>query len=395
LVPFVAVPAFGGTYRATGRYFSYLGDSPQEMVSNLLRNPGAQLRLALRPQRWKAVARLCWPTGFLFLLAPEIAAFTLPFLGYLLISTSQTMGRLGAWYPSPILPILYWAVGFGLSRLRGRWRTGALIGLLTAALAGYVSLSEIRPGIWARLDRFEVTAHHRQVEIALRGIPTDAIVAAQDPLVPHVSHRQRIYLFPWFPEESDPDYVVLDREMKTYPVKVPTYRTLFYDLLSGTEHEIERQIGSFYIFRHAGSVSPEVTRTEHWEESLTLIGYSVAAGPADGAFGPVPDALPAASTVRLSLFWRVDQPIEQNHTVFVHAFSHDGHLLAQHDSWPADAHRPTSVLPTGTVFRDVHYLAFSQPAHQDVLLHVGLYDGEGERLVTREGREVVTVSLHD
>jgi hypothetical protein len=91
----------------------------------------------------------------------------------------------------------------------------------------------------------------------------------------------------------------------------------------------------------------------------------------------------------------VDQPIEQNHTVFVHTFNQDGQLLAQHDSWPADAHRPTSVLPTGTVFRDVHYLTLSQPADQDVLFHVGLYDGEGERLLTRESQEVVKLSLHD
>jgi hypothetical protein len=165
--------------------------------------------------------------------------------------------------------------------------------------------------------------------------------------------------------------------------------------LSGTEHEIEEQVGSFYVFRHAGSVSPEVARAVRWEESLTLLGYSIAAAPAGAPFGPVPDVLPAASTVRVSLFWRVDQPIEQNHTVFVHAFVREGQLLAQHDSWPADAHRPTSVLPTGTVFRDVHYLIFPEPAHQDVQFRVGLYDGEGERLLTQEGQEVVVFPLHN
>ncbi|MGD2148101.1 MAG: DUF2079 domain-containing protein, partial [Anaerolineae bacterium] len=100
LVPTLVVPAFGGTYRATKRYFSYLGRSPQDMLYGLLRNPSAPLEFALRPPRWAAVLRLCWPMGFLFLLAPDIAAFALPFLGYLLISTSKTMGRLGAWYPS-------------------------------------------------------------------------------------------------------------------------------------------------------------------------------------------------------------------------------------------------------------------------------------------------------
>jgi hypothetical protein len=182
--------------------------------------------------------------------------------------------------------------------------------------------------------------------------------------------------------------------MKTYPVREPTYRTLFYELLSGTDHEIEQQVRSLYVFRYVGSVSPAVECTERWSESMTLIGYSIAVAPEGAAFGPVPDAIPAASAVRLSLFWRVDQAIEQNHTVFVHAFSRDGRLLAQHDSWPADAHRPTSVLPTETVFRDVHYLTLSEPAARDVLLHVGLYDGGGRRLLTQGGQEVVTFSLH-
>jgi hypothetical protein len=51
------------------------------------------------------------------------------------------------------------------------------------------------------------------------------------------------------------------------------------------------------------------------------------------------------------------------------------------------------VLPTGTVFRDVHYLTLSRPADSGVLLHVGLYDGEGERLLTRGGGDAVTLSL--
>ncbi|MGD2146409.1 MAG: DUF2079 domain-containing protein, partial [Anaerolineae bacterium] len=320
-------------------------------------------------------------------------AFALPFLGYLLISTSKTMGRLGAWYPSAILPILFWAIVIGLKRLGGRWRTGASAGLLVAAFAGYLSLSEIRPGLWTSLDRFRVTEHHRQAQAALRAIPADAVVAAQDPLVPHLSHRQHIYLFPWAPEGSHPDYVVLDREMKTYPVEVPTYRTLFYELLSGVEHEIGCQIGSFYAFRYAEHVDPEVKLEAHWDESLTLIGYSTAAAPENTVFGPVSDAFPAGSTLRLSLFWRVEAPIEGNHTVYVHVLSPDGQLLGQHDSWPADAHRPTSVLPVGTVFRDVHYLTLSQATPAGVLFDVGLYDGRGERLQTQAGEEVVRLSL--
>jgi uncharacterized membrane protein len=396
LVPLMAVPAFGGTYKATGNYLSYLGDSPKEMIYTILRDPAVLLEYAGRPERWEAVLRLGWPTGFLFLLAPEISALILPFLSYLLISSSKTMGRLGAWYPSAILPMLYWAVRFGMSRLRGRWRTGGLAALLIAGSAGYASLSELRPELWSHMERFELTEHHRQVEAALREIPTAEAVAAQDPIVPHLSHRERIYLFPWFPEETPPEYIVLDREMKTYPVKTPTYRTLFYNVLAGTEYDIEYEIGSLYIFRNAGRVSPEWTSGEQWGELLTLTGYSVAAAPPGEAFRPEPDgALPAGSTMRVSLFWRVDETADRNYTVFVHAVGPGGQLLAQHDSWPADAHRPTSVLPSGTVFRDVHYLTLSEAVSGEMTLHVGLYDAEGTRLLTREGEDSAILSLGD
>jgi uncharacterized membrane protein len=392
LVPLVAVPAFGGTYRATGNYLSYLGDSPRDMVSTILRNPAVLLEYAGRPERLEAIFELSWPVGFLFLLAPALSALTIPFLSYLLISSSKTMGQLGAWYPSAILPILYWAVGLGISRLRGRWRRGTLAVLLIAGSVGYVSLSNLRPELWPHLDRFAVTERHRQVEAALKRIPTTAAVAAQDPIVPHLSHRERIYLFPWFPDETPPEYVVLDREMKTYPVKTPTYRTLFYDVLAGIEYEIDYQIGSLYIFRNGGKVSPEQKSGERWGEVLTLMGYSVALAPPGEAFAPLSSALPAGSTMRVSLFWRVDETADRNYTVFVHALSGDGQLLAQHDSWPADAHRPTSVLPSETVFRDVHYLTLPQGASGEVTLRVGLYDEEGTRLSTEEGRDFAILS---
>lgn len=126
------------------------------------------------------------------------------------------------------------------------------------------------------------------------------------------------------------------------------------------------------------------------------MGYSVAAAPPGEAFGPELDgALPAGSTMRVSLFWRVDETADRNYTVFVHAVGPGGQLLAQHDSWPADAHRPTSVLPPETVFRDVHYLTLSEAVSGEMILHVGLYDAEGTRLLTREGEDSAILSLGD
>jgi uncharacterized membrane protein len=398
LVPFVVVPAMGASYRVARKYFSYIGRSPAEMVSNLVRDPTLPLQYMLRPDRLSALLSLFWPMAFLFLLAPEIAAFTLPLFGYLLASKSDGMGQLEAWYPSVILPVLYWAVATGVRRLGGRWRVIALSTLLVCGLAGWILRSEVWPGRRFNADVLAVTDRQRQMAAVLREIPAESVVAAQDHLVPHLSHREQIYLFPWEPRDVPPDYapdyVVLDREMGTWPVELDVYRTLFYDHLAGTTYEIEHQVGSMYVFRYAGEVLPDIVRRDQWDESLALLGYSVAAAPAEEGFAPIQGELPAGTAVRLALFWRVDEPVGQNYTVFVHLMGEDGHMLAQHDTWPADAHRPTSVLSSGDVIRDVHYLDVPEVIPVTAFVRVGLYEGiSGRRLLLPDGQESVTLPL--
>ncbi len=284
LVPLMVLPAVGTPqflsrntgYSLAGKYYSYLGHSPGEIVETMLRDPGAPLAYALRPERLAAVLALFWPTTFLFVLAPGIAALALPFLACLLASKSDSMGQLRAWYPAIILPLLYWVAALGLSRLKDYRRATAAAVLLLASMVGYAALSEARPGRWHETNRFAVSAHHRQVDAALRAM--DAVVAAQDSLVPHLSYREEIYLFSWYPEETHPDYVVLDKEMSTYPLKKPAYRTQLYNLLAGTGYKIERQTGTRFVFRYVGDVKPAESRSDHFGEVLTLTGVHTFGG---------------------------------------------------------------------------------------------------------------------
>lgn len=385
LVPFVILPALSPAssslsrgYGQAGAYLSYLGKTPGSMVRNLIGNPGLLLRYAGHQERLAAVLRFVWPTAFLFLLAPEIAFLLLPHLGLLLLSTSDVLGELRGWYPTVLVPVLFWAVATGASRVPARWRRVAMAGLLLASAAGWLLYSPLWPG--ARFDsgRYQVTAHHRQVESALRQIPPGATVAAQDALLPHLSHREEIYLFPWIFGDFQTDYVVFDREMGTYPVPIEAYRTLFYDVLAGTEYELADQTGELYIFRHVATLSPQVSCWNTWGESLTLTGYSLAAALPDEAFQRNPEALPAGSTVRVSLFWRVEKQMGHNYSVFVHLLGADGRLLAEHDGWPADQHRPTSVLPAGETIRDVHYLTVLETVSAaDLSLRIGVHGSLG------------------
>lgn len=394
LVPFGLLPAIMPHdaiegYQHAGSYFAYLGTSLPEIINTVLTRPGALWEYAGQVERVTAVFNFLWPTAFLFLLAPALALLMLPHFAYLLVSTADAMGRLQAWYPSVLLVLLFWAVALGAARIRqAQRRHAALVVLLLASGTAWLLNSQLWPGRHFDAERYAITAHERQVEAILRTIPTDAIVMAQDPLVPHLSHRTDIYLFPWTRGGNQPDYLIFDTNMRTYPLGPDEFRSLFYDVLAGTDYELVSQAETLYVFRYVGDVEPQVALQADFGESLRLEGYSVTAAPPGEPYLPGLDALPVGTTLRVELLWETLGSLNQNYTVFVHALDGNGRMLGQHDSWPADAHRPTSVLSVGERVRDVHYLTLSEPvAREDIMLRVGLYAPDGTHLPTADGSD--------
>ena len=397
LVPFALLPELMTHdqvegYQHAASSYSYLGATLPEILNTLAARPLVLWDYIGDPARLMALFNFLWPTAFFFLLAPEIALFMVPNLGLLMASTTDRMGLLAAWYPTVLLVILYWAVGLGISRLPPKWRGPSLGLLLVVSAAAWFSRSEVWPGPRFDAALFQVSDQERQVSEALREIPAAAIVMAQDPLVPHLSHREEIYLLPWVRGGNQPDYVLLDPQMRTYPVGPDEYRTLFNDYLASPEYAIDQQIDSFYAFKYVGEAVPRQEAAATWQDAMQLQGLSVAAAPPGEPFVPLdslPETpLPAGTILRVELFWDVLADMDQNYTVFVHALSPDSRLLGQHDSWPADAHRPTAVLPVGENFRDVHYLPLNEPADPSgITLRIGLYDSFSSEILQPTGHE--------
>ena len=401
VVPFYLLPTLmtfdqSEGYQHAASHYGYLGSTLPEIANTVLTRPQVLWEFAGQPQRLRALFDFVWPTAFLVLLAPEIALIGAPTLALLLLSSSDTIGRLGAWYPTVLIVLLYWAAGLGLQRVPHRWQKPAAVLLLALSAAAWFSSSELWPGPKFDAGQYTVSEHDRAVAEALRDIPPGAIVMAQDPLVPHLSQRQEIYLLPWVRGGNRPEYVLFDREMRTYPVVEEAYRTLFYDYLAGTTYEVLQQIDSFYLFHYVGDEWPQQEQEVTWPAGMRLRGTSVAAAAPGEPFGLVEDTLAAGTTLRVALYWEALGEMEQNYTVFVHALEGNGRLLGQHDSWPADAHRPTAVLQAGEQFRDVHYLTLDAPVRaQDLTLRVGLYEAvSGAALPDALQREYVELPFH-
>jgi hypothetical protein len=82
----------------------------------------------------------------------------------------------------------------------------------------------------------------------------------------------------------------------------------------------------------------------------------------------------AGDTVRLTLFWQAREEIKEDYTVFTHLADAEGHIWAQHDSYPVDGDYPTSFWSVGEIVRDEYALALPSDVQAgEYEIEVGLY----------------------
>jgi uncharacterized membrane protein len=202
--------------------------------------------------------KLLAPAGYLPLLAPWVLVLATPTLALNLLSSSPNMYRGDFQYNAEIVPILIFAsieatvliiwmvrwfvVSLSVERKSREWELTAqppLARTHTLSLAYLVQASVLALVLGFMLTRVfnstmqydvysampyaygfdwpSVTAHQRLASHFLDQIPADASVSTQNPLAPHLSQRQSIYLFPYAVDHAD--YILLDATANIYPFK--------------------------------------------------------------------------------------------------------------------------------------------------------------------------------
>jgi len=101
-------------------------------------------------------------------------------------------------------------------------------------------------------------------------------------------------------------------------------------------------------------------------DQVTLLGYDLE-----------PEIARPGETLRLTLYWRAEQPMRRSYTVFAHLLDANSRFVVQDDSVPAGWTRPTTGWLPGEIIVDLHPLSLAGdvPAG-DYFLQVGLYDAE-------------------
>lgn len=361
VIPALGLPDDSASLYPQLNYFGLTGGSYQEIVAAVLRDPLVFVRQMFDRAGLQALWRVFLPVGFVMpFLAADWLLIVLPSMAYMLMSSLPGMHRLEDWYMASILPGFFAAIAVGLVRLPRRWAPWLTTGLLCSTVAGFALFSTIPPGARYQPELYQVTDHQRLAAEAVAAIPPEARVATQDPYVPHLTHREHIYLYPWISiDEKNIDYLMLDRNAHPYPLQPQQMSDKIDDLIADTSYAIELEADGLYLFHRDGEPLPSFPVGAVVEGAMRLDRVEVAVADEEGRFRPAsrePVEVRRGQEVRVSLYWEALAAPGAERTVSVRITGASGAIAASYDNLPGQGKKPTSWWQKGWQIRDVYYL---------------------------------------
>ncbi len=373
------LPAIRGGFYDQISYFAGWGSSPEEIAGNIMGNPIAALQAMFDREGVAALWRTFLPLGLILpFLAPEFLLISAPLLGLYLLGNEPEMHQLQRWYLAPLLPIFFAALAVVLVRLPRRFAGWAAIGLMLATVIGYILYSPGPLGGQFVADRYRITDRHVRAWQVLEAVPDDAKVAAQVVFTVPLAHREHIYLYPWYAiGQENIDYFVMGRGFDSYPIHSSELDWEINNLIVDPEMVVEMEVDGIYLIRQGGPQNPAIEVDRTAEEAIHLDRVEVAVADEEGFFQTVTESplmVVPGQTLRLTLYWEALAAPQAERTVSVRVEDTTGALVAQYDSQPVQASRPTSWWQPGWRLRDVYYLtvgpgAAPGPASLDLVLY--------------------------
>ncbi len=252
----IAIPWFrGGEQVHYVAYFSNLGNSPEEVIKNILWNPSLLMGELFRTDTFIYGLALIIPLGLIPLLSPSRLLVAAPLFS--LLCLNEIARNPFHHFHAPLVPILCWAAATGLGNIPSiidRWsmkckllsvQTFATHFLWSSALATglFFSLGPLGLGFWDTGSKvywkklYVPGERAKQFEKVIPLIPLESKVASTDFIHPRFTHHARPYDYSKYPRKvndnkpgapADTDYIVIDTqhpysEIKT-PDQIPEYR---------------------------------------------------------------------------------------------------------------------------------------------------------------------------
>jgi uncharacterized membrane protein len=166
-----------------------------DFTKTVFTRPARVVRYVFSDGRPFYVWQLLVPTGFLFLLAPEIGATVVLVLAANVISTVAYQHNVAYHYSMQLLPALGMGTVYAISRVQSEKRQAVAV-----AVVGVFALSCAY--LWGAFpfsrhpDAGHTTIAAAAVDRVVAQLPPNAIVSAYDMYVTHVDHRVHVYMWP-------------------------------------------------------------------------------------------------------------------------------------------------------------------------------------------------------
>lgn len=252
LAVLIVIPWFAssGGYRIMGFRYAFLGETPAEAMWTLLRDPLVAVRQVLRQDKPLALVRFLASMAFLPLLGGGFLVIALPLIWYLQLGDHRTLALLRQWHVATFLSVFFGAIAIGFTRIPRRGWAVAAGALLVAG-----SIAFVLDGSVLQLLREPGMSPERRAVVRdlMDVIPPDASVSAQDELLPHLSHRREVYLFPTIEKA---DFIVMDRLGSTYPLESEDYEVFWEAAQDPFEYDKVYDAHGFILLRRQKTQAP-------------------------------------------------------------------------------------------------------------------------------------------
>jgi len=243
-------PLFGEVPTYHYDYFP-LGAHPLEAIKTILTRPFYTLFLIFNhPIKIETLLILFGSFGFLAFLTPSFLIVALTMLGERFFSAVELKWVMGFHYGAPISAILILsiidAVIYLKNRIKFPWEffiSGFL--LLNLGAMTYLTQAPLH-NLVLHPSFYKSTPSIQSAHKALKLIPKNASVSAQEDFVPHLAHRDEIYEFP--NGLGSVQFLFLDVLGNTYPLKREEYAQYIKKVLENSDYGIKFNEKSVVVF---------------------------------------------------------------------------------------------------------------------------------------------------
>jgi len=255
------MPHFGGVFTnqiLSSRYSQYsaLGGSLLQIAKTLIFHPLYALFLFFDKSEKILVFLSTFASfGFLSFLTPSFWLFFLPMLA-LRFWSNGLYWQIEFHYGAPIVAFLVLSAISAISYLKKvsswNWSLAISVFLLTNILNTTFLLKTPLSRLFTS-SFWQMPQDRENIYEALKMIPKEASVSAQDPFVSRLAHRENIYLFPEGIEKSQ--FVLVDLGKSTYPAPFWQYRKAIKEILQNEMFTIKFNKKTLILFEKGATTN--------------------------------------------------------------------------------------------------------------------------------------------